>query len=82
MVFSIALTIGIGVLCLAGVVAAAYEAGRKDLRREILVSWTQQGCRHCGAQVRATLVHVSGCTAGWPRPAGPETFPLPGELPE
>jgi hypothetical protein len=64
----------------AAVSAWAYEAGRRSLRRDIVAQWRQHACRLCAAEPRPTLIHVTGCTAGWPRPDGPEQFTLPDDL--
>jgi hypothetical protein len=77
-VFDILIAVAVALLMLAVTAAIGYEAGRAGLRREILTGWRQHRCRECGAEPRATLIHVTGCTAGWPSAKGPEQFPLPG----
>lgn len=76
--FTALCAIGIGLFTAAAVAALAYERGRFEMRREIIKTWEQHRCGECGATPRAHLIHVSGCAAGWPRPEGPESFPLPG----
>jgi hypothetical protein len=72
--------VGAGILAGAVIAAAAYERGRAAMRREILAGWREHRCGECGAEPRAHLIHVSGCTAGWPLSrAGPESFALPAE---
>ena len=72
---------GLLALGAAVVVAYAYERGRESFRREIMATWAQHRCRECGAEPRATLIHVSGCVSGWPNPRVPDQFPLPGQGP-
>jgi hypothetical protein len=77
-VFPLLCQIGLGFLVLAVTAAMAFEQGRASMRREIQIFWSQHRCRECGAEPRATLIHVTGCASGWPSAKGPEQFPLPG----
>jgi len=77
-VFDMLIELAVALLMLAVTAAIGFEAGRASLRHEILAGWRQHRCRECGAAPPATLIHVSGCAAGWPSAKGPEQFPLPG----
>lgn len=58
--------------------AYGFQWGRSSIRKEYAAYCLRHGCNVCGAVVKPTLIHVSGCEAGWadgPRCEQLDVFP-------